>query len=478
MSNIADSIVDKKCDALCKILYPHSNIDRITRESIKKIIMRIGPKYLSYKIVELPSMNDIYGCHINGKYDKKLFRIGFSGLKGHGKSTATAEVHRLYKSEIISFGYYLKCVCACLYGLTKEELFTHKEARLERFDGMTPRDIMQSTGDMIRDYGIFNWPYSDKNQRPITNLAELHIKKCMNNTSVIIEDIRYPDEVDMVRKYGFHIVNIKNPTFIDMNPSKHSSERGIDSLESETLLNNGEKTALTIKVHFIIEKLKDFKHNETSGKDEVMRDDSKLDNICNENKKEIIECVSCSNKGRLEMIVGCMFSGKTTELIRRSNIESISGNKVLMLKHSVDTRTAYKISTHSNIKVKANMVSSLKQLMYDDDYRKCDVLCIDEGQFFKDLYEQVRIMVDEHGKKVIIAALDSTYKREPFMNVLNLIPHSERFDKLSAICMVCKKHKAIYSYHKYLSKAVFKSSNDIEIGGAEKYEARCRKCFC
>ena len=414
------------------------------------------------------------------KYDKKLFRIGFSGLKGHGKSTATAEVHKLYKSEIISFGYYLKCICACVYGLTKGELFNFKEAKLDRFDGMTPRDIMQHMGDMIRDYGIFNWQYTNKDQRPITNLAELHIKRCMGNTSLIIEDIRYPDEVSMTQRHGFYIVNIKNPKYIDSYPSKHSSERGINSSENETLLNSGAKSRLTIQVHFIIEKLHDFRY----GSKEAVDDDNDENNVKRHKSShdKCDKCEKCENcqqlkKGKLEMIVGCMFSGKTTELIRRSNIESICGNKVLMVKHSIDDRTAYKISTHSNIKSKATIVSSLQQIMYDEDYQKCDVLCIDEGQFFTDLVCQVKVMINDHGKRVIISALDSTYKQEPFANVLNLIPHAEKVDKLIAICMICKKHKAIYSYHKILSNMKSVPYKDSKIGGSDKYESRCRNCF-
>ncbi len=142
-------------------------------------------------------------------------------------------------------------------------------------------------------------------------------------------------------------------------------------------------------------------------------------------------------RGRIELIMGCMFAGKSTELLRRCRKHEISGKKVLRVKFSADHRyDSESIATHNGIKEKAipstSLVTDLKEY-----WKKFDVIAIDEGQFFVDIVEFSEMAANEQ-KIVIIASLQGTFLRGTFANIVALIPKCEKIKKLSAICKLCK----------------------------------------
>ncbi|PSN49741.1 hypothetical protein C0J52_08481 [Blattella germanica] len=164
-----------------------------------------------------------------------------------------------------------------------------------------------------------------------------------------------------------------------------------------------------------------------------------------------------------DIIFGPMFSGKTTELIRRLKRYQIAKYKCLIVKYANDDRyNATDIVSHDRqtlAAVSARKIEELrtKALTYD-------VIGIDEGQFVKCCEEMANL-----GKIVIIAALDGTFQRVGFGSILNLVPLSENVVKLSAVCMICYGDAA---YTKRIG-----SETELEvIGGADKYMAVCRSC--
>lgn len=172
--------------------------------------------------------------------------------------------------------------------------------------------------------------------------------------------------------------------------------------------------------------------------------------------------------GQIQMILGPMFSGKSTELIRRLKRLQIAKYKCLTVKYSKDMRyDPNDISTHDQVKLKASIaVNELNPIR--EMAENYEVIGIDEGQFYPDISSFSEDMANA-GKIVIIAALDGTFQRKPFENIVSMIPHCEKVEKLNAICMFC------YGEAAYTKR----TTNDTEIeviGGSESYMAACRKC--
>jgi thymidine kinase len=161
-----------------------------------------------------------------------------------------------------------------------------------------------------------------------------------------------------------------------------------------------------------------------------------------------------------------MFSGKSTELLRRLRIEKVADKSVSLVKNSRDIRTSGAVTTHDGITEQAITVDELILLATTTD---ADVVGIDEGQFFEDIVEACDILVGR-GKEVIVSALDGDYKMEPIGQIHKLIPRADEVNKLRAVCSVCKKSLASFSGRKVHSEAVF------DVGGKDKYYASCRKC--
>lgn len=172
-------------------------------------------------------------------------------------------------------------------------------------------------------------------------------------------------------------------------------------------------------------------------------------------------------KGKIQLILGPMFSGKSTELIRRLKRFQVAKYEVLIVKYAKDVRyDELSIATHDKQCLPAVAATHLTELSIQA--KNYDVIGIDEGQFFPDI-SWAETMANR-GKIVVIAALDGTYKREPFANIMSLIPLAENVSKLSAVCMSCFGEAAF-------SKRITEEKSLEVIGGADKYMAVCRTCY-
>jgi len=175
--------------------------------------------------------------------------------------------------------------------------------------------------------------------------------------------------------------------------------------------------------------------------------------------------------GRISLLIGCMFAQKTTELLRRVRRYKSIGYSVLVVNYFADKRYGNDcIASHDKDKEMAVCIDSLgavEHLVRSGTYQ---VIAIDEGQFFGDLYEYVTKWADQLPIHIVIVGLDGNSNREPFGDLLRLIPHAEEVERLTALCSVCKDGTpAIYS--KLLVK---RESSDIIIGGATEFQPVCR----
>ncbi|XP_071797765.1 thymidine kinase, cytosolic-like [Asterias amurensis] len=186
-------------------------------------------------------------------------------------------------------------------------------------------------------------------------------------------------------------------------------------------------------------------------------------------RRRLSNDISSSPKtGQIQVIFGPMFSGKTTELIRRIKRYEIANYSCLLIKYAKDDRYDKDgVATHDRQVTKAVATEMLYSLA--DMTEKHDVIGIDEGQFFPDCVEFAEDMADR-GKIVIVAALDGTFQRKGFGSILNLVPLAENVIKLNAVCMHC------YQEASYTKRMGIETAVEI-IGGADKYMAVCRECF-
>lgn len=181
-------------------------------------------------------------------------------------------------------------------------------------------------------------------------------------------------------------------------------------------------------------------------------------------------------KGRLEVVCGSMFSGKSEELIRRLRRAKIAKKKVIVFKPSIDHRTSLAhVSSHNGNKFNAIAVDSPLHIT-EQTPLDTDVIGIDEAQFFShELINTVLDLVDD-GKTVIIAGLNLDHRGVPFGPMPTLIAMADNVTKLSAICMICGDEA--YFTQRIVNGYPAKYDDPIiQIGAEESYQARCRNCF-
>mmetsp|Transcript_38459 Transcript_38459/g.44074 ORF Transcript_38459/g.44074 Transcript_38459/m.44074 type:complete len:146 (+) Transcript_38459:15-452(+) len=137
--------------------------------------------------------------------------------------------------------------------------------------------------------------------------------------------------------------------------------------------------------------------------------------------------------GMIDLVLGPMFAGKSTELLRRIKRFKVASRKCLVIKYAFDTRYSEKcVSTHDKQMIEAVSCKNLTEI--EDKAIDFDVIGIDEGQFFPEIVEFCESMANL-GKIIIIAALDGTFERKPFGRILELIPLAESVTKLDAVCV-------------------------------------------
>ena len=176
--------------------------------------------------------------------------------------------------------------------------------------------------------------------------------------------------------------------------------------------------------------------------------------------------------GWIEVITGCMFSGKTSELLERVKRAELSGHDVKLYKPSVDDRYGEtEIGSHNGETRKAEVIEDISEIR-PESY----VIGIDEANFFDEkLTAKAEELADE-GHRVIISGLDSTFRAEPFEPVPELMSKAEFIDKLNAVCVKCGS-TANRTQRIVDGKPAHVDDPTVVVGADEKYEARCRSCF-
>jgi thymidine kinase len=175
----------------------------------------------------------------------------------------------------------------------------------------------------------------------------------------------------------------------------------------------------------------------------------------------------------LELILGCMFSGKSTEIVRMVDRFKTIDAKYLLVKPQIDNRYSMTmVQTHSHQQRTCEVRRQLLPLFENKKYIESEHIIIEEAQFFDDLEPFVLKAVDEDKKHVIVVGLDGDSNRCNFGQIHKLIPLCDSIQKLKAYCLSCKNGtEAIFS------KRIIPGENQTYIGAADKYMAVCRECF-
>lgn len=186
--------------------------------------------------------------------------------------------------------------------------------------------------------------------------------------------------------------------------------------------------------------------------------------------------LSVTPAGRIEVISGVMFSGKTEELIRRVRRAIIAGKSVQVFKSHLDDRylTKHSVITHDGLAVEAQPADSAAEIM-----RllrpTTEVAAIDEVQFLDAGIIDVTTALADRGVRVVVAGTDTDFKGEPFGAMPSLMAIAETVTKLHAVCVRCGA-QACRNQRLIDGKPAHYDSPTIMVGGREKYEARCRAC--
>lgn len=174
-------------------------------------------------------------------------------------------------------------------------------------------------------------------------------------------------------------------------------------------------------------------------------------------------------RGWIEVVVGSMFSGKTEELIRRLNRAKIARQRVEIFKPALDTRYhAEDVVSHNATSIRSTPIAFPQEMLLPAS--SCDVVGIDEAQFFDNSLVDVCNQLADHGVRVIVAGLDMDYQGKPFGPMPALLAVAEYVTKVHAVCVRCGDI-ATYSFRKAAS------AEQVLLGETDSYEARCRHCF-
>jgi len=173
----------------------------------------------------------------------------------------------------------------------------------------------------------------------------------------------------------------------------------------------------------------------------------------------------------LELIIGPMFSGKTSRIVEIYKQCKFCNIPVSVINHSIDVRYDEELlSTHDKVKIPCIKSDKLMELWNNEELLTSDVILINEGQFFADLQEFVNKLL-EKGKKIYICGLDGDFERKKFGQLLDLIPLCDKVTKLTSLCNLCKNGKAgIFSKRISLEK-------EQTVVGADNYIPVCRECY-
>lgn len=179
--------------------------------------------------------------------------------------------------------------------------------------------------------------------------------------------------------------------------------------------------------------------------------------------------------GWVEVISGCMFAGKTEELIRRIKVLEFAKKNIKVFKPAIDNRYSNtKVVSHAGSSVEAIVIEKAEDI-FDYIDGNTDVVAIDEVQFFDEAVTEVCDVLAKQGKRVMVAGLDTDFRGEPFGVMPVLITEAEFVTKLTAVCNICGS-PATRTQRLVNNEPASYDDETILVGASESYEARCRHC--
>lgn len=183
----------------------------------------------------------------------------------------------------------------------------------------------------------------------------------------------------------------------------------------------------------------------------------------------------------IHVVTGCMFSGKTEELIRLIRRAQYADLNTIVFKPQIDTRSSESVKSHAATAWPATNVMEPEQILtvvngVNGQTRRCDVVGIDEAQFFDPAVVDVVGKLTEDGIKVIVAGLDMDFLGRPFGPMPDLLAMADTVTKLTAVCMCCKTAAATHTQRLIDGEPAGIDSPLVLIGSQDSYEARCRRC--
>jgi thymidine kinase len=179
--------------------------------------------------------------------------------------------------------------------------------------------------------------------------------------------------------------------------------------------------------------------------------------------------------GRLELICGPMFSGKSEELMRRLRRVGYARKHAILVKPAIDDRYSVdEVVSHEGRRMAARVVRTPGRIL--ELAAGADVVGVDEGQFLDDSLIDVCEELVARGVRVVIAGLDMDYRRQPFGPMPRLLAMADEVAKLKAVCHSCGE-RAMFTQRLVDGRPAPFSGETVVIGGLDSYEARCRACF-
>ncbi len=184
-------------------------------------------------------------------------------------------------------------------------------------------------------------------------------------------------------------------------------------------------------------------------------------------------------QGRIEVVAGVMFSGKSEELIRRVRRALIARRRVRVFKSHLDARYEglHRVSSHTGVAIEALPIDRSEEILrHVEEPGAVDVVAVDEVQFLDAGIVEVATHLAERGVRVVCAGTDTDFRGEPFGMMGHLMAIAEEVTKLQAICVVCgdlacRNQRLVDGQPARWNMPV------VMVGGSESYEARCRRCF-
>lgn len=184
---------------------------------------------------------------------------------------------------------------------------------------------------------------------------------------------------------------------------------------------------------------------------------------------------SSAHNGYLELILGSMFSGKTSYLLDVYKKCVFCNIPVAVINYAADNRytTESMLSTHDKQMIPCILANTIQEAIQTNSYTidRAETILINEGQFFPDIEEQVKLLVEQSNKRVYICGLDGDFERKPIGNLLQLIPFSDHINKLKSLCSLCRDGTpGVFS---------FRTSREVDqvVIGSSNYVPLCRGCY-